>query len=87
MTLPTIEPVAPEYDQRSSSSAQRVKELEARLARMEDEPELQPTDNVVAKRRGGSNTAARSPCATARLGVDARLPRTDVLSHLHPHDA
>ena len=43
VTLPTMEPVpaAAEFDERVEQLMQRVKELEARLARMEEEPELQ----------------------------------------------
>ena len=46
VTLPTIEPttLGAEYDQRIEQLVQRIKELEARLARMEEEPELQETD-------------------------------------------
>jgi high-affinity iron transporter len=45
VTLPTIEPVAAgaAFDERVEILVQRVKELEARLARMEEEPELQST--------------------------------------------
>jgi hypothetical protein len=45
VTLPTIEPVAAgeAFDERVEMLVQRVKELEARLARMEEEPELQST--------------------------------------------
>jgi high-affinity iron transporter len=44
VTLPTIEPVSgAQFDERVEQLMQRVKELEARLARMEDEPELQDT--------------------------------------------
>ena len=48
VTLPTIEPTTAgaEYDQRIEQLVQRVKELEARLARMEMEPELQETDKT-----------------------------------------
>jgi len=46
VTLPTIEPVAPtaQFDERVEQLVQRVNELEARLARMEVEPELQASD-------------------------------------------
>ena len=46
VTLPTIEPTGSnaEYDQRIEQLVERIKELETRLARMEVEPELQPTD-------------------------------------------
>jgi high-affinity iron transporter len=46
VTLPTIEPTATgaEYDQRMEQLVHRVKQLEARLARMEVESELQVTD-------------------------------------------
>jgi high-affinity iron transporter len=46
VALPTIEPVAPtaQFDERVEQLVQRVKELEARLARMEVEPELQASD-------------------------------------------
>jgi len=46
VTLPTIEPVGPgaQMDERMEQLAQRVKELEARLARMEVEPELEASD-------------------------------------------
>jgi high-affinity iron transporter len=45
VALPTIEPTASDaaYDERIAQLAERVKELEARLARMEVEPELQAT--------------------------------------------
>ena len=45
VTLPTMEPVpaAVQFDERVEQLMQRVKELEARLARMEEEPELQAT--------------------------------------------
>ena len=48
VTLPTIEPTANDaaYDQRIAQLAERVKKLEARLARMEVEPELQATDKT-----------------------------------------
>jgi high-affinity iron transporter len=46
VTLPTIEPTASgaEYYERVHQLEQRIKELEARLARMEEEPELQGTE-------------------------------------------
>jgi high-affinity iron transporter len=46
VTLPTIEPVAPnaQFDERVAQLMARVKELEERLARMETEPELEVTD-------------------------------------------
>jgi hypothetical protein len=45
VTLPTIEPAPAgvQRDERVEHLIQRVKELEARLARMEEEPELQAT--------------------------------------------
>jgi high-affinity iron transporter len=48
VTLPTIEPTRSDvaYDQRIAQLAERVKELEARLARLETEPELQVTDKT-----------------------------------------
>jgi len=48
VTLPTIEPVAPgaQRDERVEQLITRVKELEAKLARMETEPELQASDKV-----------------------------------------
>jgi high-affinity iron transporter len=48
VTLPTMEPVpaAAQFDERVEQLMQRVKELEARLARMEEEPELQATTTV-----------------------------------------
>ena len=48
VTLPTIEPTASDaaYDQRIAELVERVKELEARIARMEVEPELQETDKT-----------------------------------------
>ena len=46
-TLPTIEPTLPgaQYDQRIEQLGERIKELEARLARMEVEPELQASES------------------------------------------
>jgi high-affinity iron transporter len=46
VTLPTIEPTVPsaQMDERVEQLMRRVKELEARLARLEEEPELRPTD-------------------------------------------
>ena len=46
VALPTIEPVAPgaQFDQRVEQLMQRVQELEAKLARLEVEPELQGSD-------------------------------------------
>jgi high-affinity iron transporter len=41
VTLPTIEPAPPGYEQRIEQLAQRLKALETRLAQMESEPELQ----------------------------------------------
>jgi high-affinity iron transporter len=48
VTLPTIEPVASgaQLDERVERLMERVKELEAKIARMEEEPELQITDNA-----------------------------------------
>ena len=47
VTLPTIEPTPAkaEYDQRIEQLGERIKELEARLARMEVEPELQASES------------------------------------------
>ena len=47
VTLPTIEPTPAkaEYDQRIEQLGERIKELEARLARMEVEPELQTSES------------------------------------------
>jgi high-affinity iron transporter len=47
VTLPTIEPTGSkaEYDQRIDQLVERIKELEARLARMEVEPELQASES------------------------------------------
>jgi high-affinity iron transporter len=46
VTLPTIEPAAPaaQMDERIEHLVHRIKELEARLARIEIEPELQATE-------------------------------------------
>jgi hypothetical protein len=46
VTLPTIEPVpqTAQMDERVEQLVMRVKELEARLARMEVEPELQSSE-------------------------------------------
>ena len=47
VTLPTIEPTTSkeEYDQRIERLVARVQELEARIARMEVEPELQASES------------------------------------------
>jgi high-affinity iron transporter len=48
VTLPTIEPVPPvaQIDERVEQLMARVQELEAKLARMDVEPELQESDNA-----------------------------------------
>jgi high-affinity iron transporter len=46
VALPTIEPKGPEYDQVVQQLIARINELEGRLARMEVEPELEPTDKT-----------------------------------------
>jgi high-affinity iron transporter len=51
VTLPTMEPVpgAAQFDERVEHLMQRVKELEARLARMEEEPELQASTTTTKR--------------------------------------
>ena len=119
VTLPTIEPAGPlafELDERVEHLIQRVKELEARLARMEEEPELQATateavvssgSTVVEPVREGRSPAelagrsveafanrlrasqhqAAAVASYSGLRVNAWFARTNVLSHLHPHNA